>query len=470
EGIFFYEEHAYKSTDQSLVLCDTVRHLPESFEIPWNPNTRTEVSTLCISQFRYSAQIRPSSVVTKDYTFKRPGWAGRFEQEGQHQDYQRTQYEVYDYPGRFKSAHGQNFARWQMDGWRNNAETARGMSRSPEIWPGRRIVLTGHPQANLNREWQVVASELHGEQPQAVPGRQGAGTALENHFAVIPADRTWRPQPLLKPLVDGPQSAVVTGPAGEEIFCDEHGRVRVRFNWDRYNPADQDSSCWIRVAQAWAGTGFGHLAIPRVGQEVIVDFLNGDPDQPIIMGRTYHQENRTPGSLPGTKTQMTIRSKTYMGSGFNELKFDDATGREQVYIHAQKNMDTEVLNDRTTTVKHDHRETVKNDQTVTIQEGNRLLTVEKGHKITGVLKGSLSEDVFQDRGTIAGSVHVDAVNNGGEGDGIQAYTAIKEILLAVEESKIALTPDGIQLQVGESTVIRLSKDGITIVGGSVCIN
>ncbi|HCU3569556.1 TPA: type VI secretion system tip protein VgrG, partial [Escherichia coli] len=426
--------------------------------------------TLCISQFRYSAQIRPSSVVTKDYTFKRPGWAGRFEQEGQHQDYQRTQYEVYDYPGRFKSAHGQNFARWQMDGWRNNAETARGMSRSPEIWPGRRIVLTGHPQANLNREWQVVASELHGEQPQAVPGRSGSGTTLNNHFAVIPADRTWRPQPLLKPLVDGPQSAVVTGPAGEEIFCDEHGRVRVKFNWDRYNPADQDSSCWIRVAQAWAGTGFGHLAIPRVGQEVIVDFLNGDPDQPIIMGRTYHQENRTPGSLPGTKTQMTIRSKTYMGSGFNELKFDDATGREQVYIHAQKNMDTEVLNDRTTTVKHDHRETVKNDQTVTIQEGNRLLTVEKGHKITGVLKGSLSEDVFQDRGTIAGSVHVDAVNNGGEGDGIQAYTAIKEILLAVEESKIALTPDGIQLQVGESTVIRLSKDGITIVGGSVFIN
>ncbi|WP_240723753.1 MULTISPECIES: type VI secretion system tip protein TssI/VgrG, partial [Escherichia] len=309
-------------------------------------NTRTEVSTLCISQFRYSAQIRPSSVVTKDYTFKRPGWAGRFDQEGQHQDYQRTQYEVYDYPGRFKGAHGQNFARWQMDSWRNNAEVARGTSRSPEIWPGRRIALTGHPQANLNREWQVVASDLHGEQPQAVPGRSGSGTTLNNHFAVIPADRTWRPQPLLKPLVDGPQSAVVTGPAGEEIFCDEHGRVRVKFNWDRYNPSNQDSSCWIRVAQAWAGTGFGNLAIPRVGQEVIVDFLNGDPDQPIIMGRTYHQENRTPGSLPGTKTQMTIRSKTYKGSGFNELKFDDATGKEQVYIHAQKNMNTEVLNNR----------------------------------------------------------------------------------------------------------------------------
>ncbi|EFL9604886.1 type VI secretion system tip protein VgrG [Escherichia coli] len=185
EGIFFYEEHAQKSTDQSLVLCDTVRYLPESFEIPWNPNTRTEVSTLCISQFRYSAQ-------------------------------------------------------------------------------------------------------------------------------------------------------------------------------------NQDSSCWIRVAQAWAGTGFGNLAIPRVGQEVIVDFLNGDPDQPIIMGRTYHQENRTPGSLPGTKTQMTIRSKTYKGSGFNELKFDDATGKEQVYIHAQKNMNTEVLNNRTTDVINNHAEKIGNNQAITV--------------------------------------------------------------------------------------------------------
>lgn len=144
--------------------------------------------------------------------------------------------------------------------------------------------------------------------------------------------------------MDGPQSAIVTGPAGEEIFCDEHGRVQVRFHWDRYCPGNEDSSCWIRVSQPWAGAGFGHLAIPRVGQEVIVDFLNGDPDQPIIMGRTYHQDNRSPGSLPGTKTQMTIRSKTYKGSGFNELRFEDATGQEQVYIHAQKNMDTEVLN------------------------------------------------------------------------------------------------------------------------------
>ncbi|HGA1753758.1 TPA: type VI secretion system tip protein TssI/VgrG, partial [Escherichia coli] len=234
EGIFFYEEHAYKSTDQSLVLCDTVRHLPESFEIPWNPNTRTEVSTLCISQFRYSAQIRPSSVVTKDYTFKRPGWAGRFEQEGQHQDYQRTQYEVYDYPGRFKGAHGQNFARWQMDGWRNNAETARGMSRSPEIWPGRRIVLTGHPQANLNREWQVVASELHGEQPQAVPGRQGAGTSRSGETVRYRYDDAHSELPATTTDATGSTRQMTWSRYGQLLAFTDCSGYQTRYEYDRF--------------------------------------------------------------------------------------------------------------------------------------------------------------------------------------------------------------------------------------------
>ncbi|PSM64402.1 type VI secretion system tip protein VgrG [Citrobacter freundii] len=419
EGIFFYEEHAVKSDDQSLVLCDTVRFLPEAFDIPWNPNTRTEVSTPCISQFRHSAQIRPSSVIAKDYTFKRPGWAGRFEHEGENLDYQRTQYEVFDYPGRFKGEHGKNFARWQTEGWRNSAEIARGKSRSPEIWPGRRIRLTGHPQGSLNREWQVVISELRGSQPQTVPGQRHAGTTIENHFVVIPADRTWRPQPLPKPSVDGPQSAVVTGPEGEEIFCDEHGRVRVKFNWDRYNPANQDSSCWIRVVQAWAGPGFGNLAIPRVGQEVIVDFLNGDPDQPIIMGRTYHADNPPPGGLPGTKTQMTIRSKTYMGSGFNELRFEDATNNEEIYLHAQKNMQVKVLNskdvrvnyDRTVSIGHDESLVVANDRKLTV-EGKQDHKTTKDHVslVEGnyglEVKGDLAQKVA---GTLGISVQGDIV-------------------------------------------------------------
>lgn len=385
EGLFYFDWHANGEPEQKMVLTDDIASTAILGELPFNPNNGITES---ISEFRYQAQIRPSSVETQDYTFKAPGWQGYYGRHGEHLNGQRTQYEVFDYPGRFKDEqHGEDFARYQIEGWRNNAEMATGQSNSAKLWPGIRFTLRGHPYVSLNQEWQVVTSLIHGEQPQAEHGSQDAGTTMSNHFSVIPSDRTWRPLPLAKPRVDGPQSAIVTGPEGEEIFCDEHGRVRVRFHWDRYSPGNEDSSCWVRVSQAWAGTGFGNLAIPRVGQEVIVDFLNGDPDQPIVMGRTYHQDNRSPGSLPGTKTQMTIRSKTYKGSGFNELKFEDATGKEQLYLHAQKDMVTEVLHDRSTTVNNDHQETVVHNQNLNVGVGQ---TISVGSKKEGGHDQSLS--------------------------------------------------------------------------------
>ncbi|WP_330985185.1 MULTISPECIES: type VI secretion system tip protein TssI/VgrG [Enterobacterales] len=381
EGIFFFDGVATEGATQTMVLCDDAAGLASATEMPFNPNA-SEASTACIHEFCYLAQVRPSSVQTQDYTFKVPDWPGQYSHDADNLNGQHSQYEVFDYPGRFKDEqHGRDFTRYQMEGWRANAETATCASNSPSLCPGVRFELTGHSVPALNREWQVVSSVLSGEQPQALHGNRGAGTMLKNQFSVIPAERTWRMPPLDKPRVDGPQSAVVTGPEGEEIFCDEHGRIRVKFHWDRYHGATEDSSCWIRVSQSWAGAGFGNLAIPRVGQEVIVDFLNGDPDQPIIMGRTYHEDNRSPGSLPGTKTQMTIRSKTYKGGGFNELKFDDATGKEQVYIHAQKNMDTEVLNNRTTDVKANHLETIGANQVITVQQ-NQVQTVVQNQKET----------------------------------------------------------------------------------------
>ncbi|EDU9863360.1 type VI secretion system tip protein VgrG, partial [Salmonella enterica subsp. enterica] len=340
-----------------------------------------------VTQFRRSAQIRPASVTTQDYTFKAPSWPGNFSHEGDRLDAQYPIYEFFDYPGRFKDeAHGQAFTRYQTEGLRNNAEIVSGVTDSPKLRPGVRFALNEHPRADLNVQWQVVSSTLRGSQPQALIGYEGAGTSLSNDFQVIPGKQTWRPAPLPKPQMDGPQTAVVTGPPGEEIFCDKHGRVRVKFTWDRYNPADDSSSCWIRVSQAWAGAGFGNLAIPRVGQEVVVDFLNGDPDQPIIMGRTYHADNKSPGGLPGTKTQMTLRSKTYKGGGYNELMFEDATGQEQLSMHAQKDMKTTVLNDRTTDVKVNHTETVGGGQTVTVQKDQ-----------TTTVKASQNAKVFASR-------------------------------------------------------------------------
>ncbi|HFF9077249.1 TPA: type VI secretion system tip protein TssI/VgrG, partial [Escherichia coli] len=379
--IFFFERFAADSPEQKLTLCDDVAGLSQAGEFPFNPDTSAGAETECVSMFRYEAHVRPSSVQSQDYTFKVPDWPGMYEQQGESLNGQLEQYEIFDYPGRYKDEqHGKDFTLYRMESLRSDAEKATGQSNSPKLWPGTRFTLTEHPQKMLNREWQVVQSILSGDQPQALHGSQGRGTTLGNQLEVIPADRTWRPRVQSKPKVDGPQSAIVTGPAGEEIFCDEHGRVRVKFHWDRYHGMTEESSCWVRVSQAWAGPGFGNLAIPRVGQEVIVDFLNGDPDQPVVMGRTYHEDNRSPRDLPGTKTQMTIRSKTYKGSGFNELRFEDATDKEQVYIHAQKNMDTEVLNDRTTDVKHDHTETIGNDQKITVGLGQ---TVNVGSKKEG---------------------------------------------------------------------------------------
>jgi len=478
EGIFFYDKHFPGGPNQKLMLCDDVASLSSLNDtMIFNPNITTEVSRECISEFHYDAGVRPSSVLSKDFTFKVPGWNGTFTQHGENLNNQLTQYEIYDYPGRFKDEqHGQDFSRYQMDGLRNNAETAYGLSNSPKLWPGSSFALENHPQETLNREWQVVRSTIVGQQPQALHGNSGTGTTLNNQFSVIPADRTWRAKPLPKPKVDGPQSAIVTGPAGEEIFCDEHGRVRVQFHWDRYNPKDESSSCWVRVSQAWAGAGFGNLAIPRINQEVIVDFLNGDPDQPIIMGRTYHADNTSPGGLPGTKTQMTIRSKTYMGSGFNELRFEDATGKEQVYIHAQKDMETEVLHDRKTTVDHDHTETVKNNQAITVivgqtvnvgskKEGGHDQKVTVANDQTITVQNNQTLDVTENRTkTVGGDQETTITGNDTE-------TVIKDQQITVNKSYSLDVTNAATVHSAEKIELKCGASSITLeAGGKVTIS
>ncbi|HAZ3887814.1 TPA: type VI secretion system tip protein VgrG, partial [Escherichia coli] len=336
EGIFFFERFAADSPEQKLTLCDDVAGLSQAGEFPFNPDASTGAETECVSMFRYEAHVRPSSVQSQDYTFKVPDWPGMYEQQGESLNGQLEQYEIFDYPGRFKDEqHGKDFTLYQMESLRSDAEKATGQSNSPKLWPGTRFTLTGHPQKMLNREWQVVQSILSGDQPQALHGSQGRGTTLGNQLEVIPADRTWRPRVQSKPKVDGPQSAIVTGPAGEEIFCDEHGRVRVKFHWDRYHGMTEESSCWVRVSQAWAGPGFGNLAIPRVGQEVIVDFLNGDPDQPVVMGRTYHVGSKKEGGHDQKVTvandqHLTIKNDRHKVVNNNQTSKVTGTDTEEV--------------------------------------------------------------------------------------------------------------------------------------------
>lgn len=226
-----------------------------------------------------------------------------------------------------------------------------------------------------------------GTQPQALEEMGGEGaTTYNNQFDVIPGTRQWRPDVSRKPCVDGPQIASVVGPAGEEIYCDEFGRIKVQFSWDRLGMADAFSSCWVRVSQSWAGGQYGMQALPRVGHEVIVSFLEGDPDQPIVTGRTYNANNQTPYPLPEHKSKTVIRTQSHQGEGFNELSFEDQAEQEEIYLHAQKDLNLLVQNDRIETIQHDLIQTIGNDRFVQVGlndnltvEGNQTETITGDH-------------------------------------------------------------------------------------------
>ncbi len=393
EGIFYFFEFSGKK--HTLVFADDMAALGKGPILPYNATDATASPLNCISSFRRGSQVRPASVTMKDYTFKQPAWDAKFVQAGKDLQNQQATYEHYDYPGRYKNESGKSFSKYRLDGLRNDAQQGHGQSNDFALQPGILFTLTSHPREDLNTRWQPVSTTHRGSQPQALlTSSAGQGTTLSCQFSFIPAKQTWRPYPLAKPVMDGPQIAKVVGPAGEEIYTDAHGRVRLEFPWDREATGDERSSCWVRVSQAWAGQGWGAIAIPRVGQEVIVDFLGGDPDQPIVTGRTYHASNVVPNGLPGKKTQMSIKSKSYKSNGFNELRLDDATGAEELYLHAQKDMNTKVLHNRTTDVDNDHTETVKGNQSVTVKK-NQTIAVQMNEKESVGMNQSLSVGMNQ---------------------------------------------------------------------------
>lgn len=356
------------------MYADDAAILPTGTSLPYNLNVLAQGQELCITTFTRSAQVRPAVVQLKDYTFKNPKWKAEFSRQAKGLQNQRSDYEHFDFPGRFKDEQqGKDFTRFRLEALRNDASVGKGRSNDVTLQPGAMFNLYNHPRDELNCRWQPLSIEHTGRQPQALEQESGElATVLQNVFSFIPDDQSWRPTPLPKPVMDGPQIAMVVGPPGEEIYCDEFGRVRLQFPWDRYGQSNDNSSCWIRVTQPWAGQGWGMLAVPRVGQEVVVDFLHGDPDQPIVTGRTYHVDNIPPGSLPASKTQMAFRSKTHKGEGFNELKFEDAKDAEQLSLHAQKDMSTKVLNNRSTVVMANHTESVTNNQAVQIGQNQSI--------------------------------------------------------------------------------------------------
>ena len=338
EGFVYRFEHSEQG--HQLNITDVIQTFGalQSGAVLYQPKPAGDQPQPALRHFTYHHKVRTARQTQRDYTFKNPRYDQQQASLGRDMPAQSTEYERYDYPGRYKQdAAGAPFTQTKLQSLRRDAKLAIATGDDARIQPGVAFELTGHPRSELNTLWRPVKVVHSGKQHtsgEEEAAQAQVSTSYQQTAELVPATAEWKAPIPAKPHLHGPEIAHVVGPQGEEIYTDEHGRVKVQFPWDRIGSNDEHSTCWIRVAQNWAGAGWGHIAIPRIGQEVIVDFLDGDPDQPIITGRTYDANHPTPYTLPALKTQQTVKSKEHKGGGYNELLIDDTTGEIKTQLHS----------------------------------------------------------------------------------------------------------------------------------------
>jgi type VI secretion system secreted protein VgrG len=384
EGIFYFFEH--NEDKHILILGDTPSaylSMQGESDIRFNIGGGMAPDEESVSNFSYSRRLCPDKVLLQDFNYKRISLdllAGEKPSKG-------PEREVYDYPGNFyKLNKGDLVAQIHQERIQSLGETAEGISNCPRLAPGHKWTLTHHDFAG---RYLTVSVSHSGSQPQVLGEQAGStGFHYQNDFVVIPSSVTVRPQIVAeKRLISGIQTATVVGPKGEEIHTDGHGRIMVRFHWDRLGKKDARSSCWIRVAQSWGGLSHGAQYIPRVGDEVLVVFSEGDPDRPMVTGSVYNGDNLPIHDLDKSITQSGFRTKTHKGEGFNELRFDDANGSEEVYLHSQKDWNITVRNNESKTVGNDLVSQVGKKLTVVAGEqmqftcGNASILLDRSGKI-----------------------------------------------------------------------------------------
>ncbi|MBF9003331.1 type VI secretion system Vgr family protein [Vibrio nitrifigilis] len=454
---FIHEEGKH-----TVLFTDSTASLPKlGGEIAYNSISGGVVDTPYVSSLIAKTEMEVSSTALQDYSFKKPTNTFAQSAQGTDMDYQQAIYEHFDSPGRFKDdTNGQAFNQIRLEYLRRNARTLDGKSNQPKLRAGYQFTLAEHLNDTMNTDYLVVRIRHQGEQSQALEEEAGSGsTRYANQFKLVPSTVNWQAKPQPKPQVDGPMMAMVVGPEDEEIFCDKYGRVKIHFPWDRYSNADDQSSCWVRVSHGWAGSQYGMVAIPRIGHEVIVSFLNGDPDQPIITGRTYHETNIPPYTLPDNKTKTVIRTQTHQGdtNGYNELSFEDQADSEKIYMHAQKDFEAQVNNDHTDVIHNDKHLTVDNDSFTKIGK-NKHLTV-KGESRTKVTK-NMSEEVGTSNIASSDQYKIGTLMAVQAGKTISISSGAKLVVEA--GSEITLT--------NGSNFVKVDASGVTIQGSVVNLN
>lgn len=349
-GIYYYFEH--EDDRHVMILADSLAsHVPfpgyESLSYLARSRGSTEVEH--IRDWRVRKEVKTGNYVHEDYDFTNP--RKRLEASAQmERAHAMSDFEVYDYPGHYNELRdGEEWAQVRLEELQARHEVVEGEADARGIAPGFTFQLQDHPREDQCREYLVLSTTHEYVSDEFEGGEQppGEGPLYSCSFRAMDAREQYRPPRIApKPLVEGPQTAIVVGKEGEEIWTDEYGRVKVQFHWDRYGESDENSSCWVRVSQVWAGTKWGAQHIPRIGQEVVVDFLEGDPDRPIIIGRVYNRECMPPYKLPENDNLSTIKSNsTKDAEGFNEIRFDDKEGGEQIFVHGERNIDIRAKND-----------------------------------------------------------------------------------------------------------------------------
>jgi type VI secretion system secreted protein VgrG len=491
EGIFYYFEHS--ENKHVMVLTDDVgdcKPVAGYDSVPFYPATTSDAMRERdhLASWSFQKSFQPGSFAARDYDFERPSPipAGTASISRAHD---ASAYEIYDFPAeadevgssgsQITSKGVDRIAKLRVQELQVPQMVARGSGDAAGLAAGHLFKLTGHPRASLDIQYLVTSTSIDLSAPAYHAGA-GAG---EMQFAIaveaVDAREPYRPARITpKPMIHGTQTALVVGPKGEEIYTDEYGRVKVQFPWDRYGKLDEKSSCFVRVGQLWAGKSWGGIHIPRIGQEVIVSFLEGDPDRPIIIGSVYNGANKPPYTLPDNKTQSGIRSRSSLegtGDNFNELRFEDKKGAELLLLHAEKDHTVEVENDESHSVGHDRNKTVKNNETTSIGKdrtesvgGNEGLTVDKDR--TKSVKGSETIDIGKDYSkSISGARTLTVTKDesisvsGGRTDQVD-----KDEQVSIGQSRSHKVGNNDTLSVGKKLAID-AGDSVEIVTGSASI-
>ncbi|HEY1397997.1 type VI secretion system Vgr family protein [Roseateles sp.] len=367
EGIYWYFTH--DESGHTLVLTDAASAhdcAPGCETLPFYGGANNAPPELeYVDSWITQESLKPGKVVITDYDFERPSTSLETQLD-RARDYDLSDGEVFDYPGGYvQGSDGAQYVEDRLDEIQTAFARFDGDTNAQGVRTGHLLSLSRHPRDDQNAKYLITGTVT--QMRQASTESASGESELRCRFNAIPADQQFRPERRTpKPMAPGPQTAIVTGPSGEEIFTDKYGRIKVQFHWDRRGQRNETSSCWIRVSQPWAGKGWGGVSIPRIGQEVVVDFVEGDPDQPLITGRVYNAEQMPPYGLPAAAVISGMKSKTHKGAGYNEMSMDDTAGKEMITIHGQYDMATTIEHDQTSTIHNNRTDTVDVDDSETV--------------------------------------------------------------------------------------------------------